>query len=93
MSRRGGSSQLPTEDRVANALREALKLFRALQMVVEYLLYVQENLHTRNIMLEPVGHFDSEGHMDHKSVHDDITEKFGITQVHGRESRAFYKEN
>lgn len=26
----------------------------------------------RNILLEPVGHFDSEGHMDHKSVHDDI---------------------
>lgn len=26
----------------------------------------------RNILLEPVGHFDSDGHMDHKSVHDDI---------------------
>ena len=26
----------------------------------------------REILLEPVGHFDSDGHMDHKSVHDDI---------------------
>jgi len=26
----------------------------------------------RNILLEPVGHFDSDGHMDHKSVHDDL---------------------
>mmetsp|Transcript_6727 Transcript_6727/g.13825 ORF Transcript_6727/g.13825 Transcript_6727/m.13825 type:complete len:304 (-) Transcript_6727:360-1271(-) len=28
----------------------------------------------RNILLEPVGHFDSDGHMDHKSIHDDLNE-------------------
>lgn len=35
----------------------------------------------RNLMLEPVGHMDSDGHMDHQSVHDDINKQLDEMQA------------